>query len=101
MAASSTVVIHGTVGQDASVACEQRRRRISPQSGRALEILGHAIDYLTGEYMYEGGTFNLGDSQVQAVLLLMEANREIYLACPGKPTLKDRCLLWLGLKRAA
>ena len=28
-----------------------RRRRISPQAGHALEILGHAIEYLTDEFV--------------------------------------------------
>jgi hypothetical protein len=68
-----------------------RRRRISPQAGRALEILGHAIDYLTDEYVLHGGTFCARDPQLQAVQLLMALNRQVYFECPEVPTLKERC----------
>ncbi len=33
----------------------RRRRRISPQAGHALEILGHAIEYLADEYVHQAG----------------------------------------------
>jgi hypothetical protein len=72
-----------------------RRRRISMQAGQALEKLGHAIDYLTDEYIYEGGTFNRSDAKLQAVEMLMAINREIYFACPEVPTLGDRWYAWL------
>jgi hypothetical protein len=78
------------------------RRRISPQSGRALEILGHAIEYLTDEYVHEsiqaGRTVCAQDAQVQAVQLLMKLNRQIYLDCPVVPSFGERCraLLQLG-----
>lgn len=74
-----------------------RRRRITPQAGRALEILGHAIEYLTDEYIYRGGQFYPGDPEVQAVQLLAATNRAIYLACPEVPTLGERCLRLLGI----
>jgi len=67
-----------------------KRRRISPQAGHALEILGHAIDYLTDEYVYAGGTFSVRDAQLQAIHLLMAVNRQIYFECPEAPTLADR-----------
>ena len=68
----------------------QCRRRISAQAGRALEILGHAIDYLADEYVHEGGSFSAHDGQVEAVQLLMAVNRQIYLDCPVRPTMADR-----------
>ena len=77
-----------------------RRRRISTEAGRGLEILGHAIEYLADEYMYEGGQINLADPRVQAVLLLMEKNRDIYFACPEVPTLGERLRSWLQLLAA-
>jgi hypothetical protein len=67
-----------------------RRRRISPEAGHALEKLGHAIEYLTDEFVHEGGSLSANDPQVQAVQLLMAVNRQIYLACPVVPTLRDR-----------
>lgn len=68
-----------------------KRRHISPEAGHALEILGHAIDYLTDEYVYAGGTFSARDAQLQAIQLLMAINREIYFECPEVPSLADRC----------
>jgi len=76
-----------------------RRRRITPQAGHALEILGHAIEYLTDEYIYRGGQFYPGDPEVQAVQLLAAVNRAIYLECPEVPTLGERCLWLLGIGR--
>jgi hypothetical protein len=75
------------------------RRRIDPRSGRALEILGHAIEYLADEYVHEGGSLCAHNSQVQALQLLMAANRAIYFACPEVPTLGERLRRWLGLAR--
>lgn len=76
-----------------------RRRQITPQAGRALEILGHAIEYLTDEYVHEGGAFAPEDSQWQAVQLLMGANRQIYLACPVELTFWERVRSRLRLHR--
>lgn len=67
-----------------------RRRRISPEAGHALEILGHAIEYLTDEFVCAGGSVCARNAQVEAVQLLMRLNREIYLGCPEVPTLGDR-----------
>ena len=67
-----------------------RRRSISPSAGRALEILSHAIEYLTDEFIYAGGSLSSNSPQLQAVQLLMAVNREIYMDCPEVPTLKER-----------
>ena len=77
-----------------------RRRRISPEAGRALEILGHAIEYLTDEFVYAGGSFSAHDPQVEAVQLLMGLNREIYFDCPEVTTFADRCRALLHLRTA-
>lgn len=76
------------------------RRRISPQAGHALEILGHAIEYLTDEYVHAGGEFSARDGEVQAVQLLMKLNRQIYLDCPAVPSLAERCRALLHLRPA-
>lgn len=73
------------------------RRRITPEAGRALEILGHSIEYLTDEFVHEGGTLGARDSRLDAIRLLMSLNREIYYACPVVPTFAERCLAFLGL----
>lgn len=77
-----------------------RRRRISPQAGHALEILGHAIEYLTDEYVHAGGSFSAHDGQVEAVQLLMAVNRQIYFDCPEVPSLGERWRSLLHLRTA-
>jgi hypothetical protein len=70
-------------------------RHISPQAGRALEILGHSIEYLIDEADFEGKPFNDGDPRCQAVKLLMALNREIYFECPEVPSLLETCRSFL------
>lgn len=65
-------------------------RRISPPAGHALEILGHAIEYLTDEFVHAGAALSARDAQVEAVQLLMALNRQIYFSCPEIPTLGDK-----------
>ncbi|MGH9563420.1 MAG: hypothetical protein ACRD3S_18350, partial [Terracidiphilus sp.] len=76
------------------------RRRISPEAGRALEILGHAIEYLTDEFVHAGWSFSAKGPQVEAVELLMSLNREIYFKCPEVPSLADRLRGWMHLRTA-
>jgi hypothetical protein len=73
------------------------RRRISPEAGHALEILGHAIDYLTDEYIHRGGQFRAGDTELIAIDLLMKANRTVYFECPVIPGFRERCLRFFGI----
>lgn len=77
-----------------------RPRRISPEAGRALEILGHAIDYLTDEFVHAGGTFSAQDPQVKAVELLISLNRKIYFECPEVPTFAERLRAWMHPRTA-
>ena len=72
-----------------------RRRHISPEAGHAIEILGHAIEYLTDEYIHEGRTFSANDEALQAVQLLMALNRQIYFECPVVPTFRERLRAFL------
>lgn len=80
--------------------CRSRRRRISPEAGRALEILGHAIEYLSDEFVHSGGTLSALNAQVEAVQLLMAINRKIYLACPEVPGLGERWRALLHMREA-
>jgi hypothetical protein len=77
-----------------------RRRRITPQAGRALEILGHAIEYLADEFVYQGGSFSAHDAQLEAVQLLMALNRQVYFECPEIPSFGERCRALLHLHTA-
>ncbi|MGO8757428.1 MAG: hypothetical protein ACLQG3_04820 [Terracidiphilus sp.] len=75
------------------------RRKISPQAGRALEILGHAIEYLADEFVQAGGSCSAHDAQVEAMQLLMGINRQIYFDCPAVPSFGERwrALLHFGV----
>ena len=50
----------------------QGKRLITPEAGRALELLGHAIEYLADEYMLETKNLSPTDPQVAAILLRSE-----------------------------
>lgn len=73
-----------------------RRRRIDHAAGSALEILGHAIEYLADEYAHAGGSPAADDPQVLAMQILMARNREIYFSCPVVPTFAERVRGWFA-----
>ncbi len=66
------------------------RRRMTLESGRAIERLGHAIEYLTDEYVHDGCEGGLKSPRVDAIQLLMSLNRQVYCECPIVPTLSQR-----------
>jgi hypothetical protein len=71
------------------------RRRTTPEAGFALEILGHAIEYLADEYVHEAGllpSIHSGDPRMEAIQLLMAANRQVYYSCPVVPPLYRRVM---------
>jgi hypothetical protein len=76
------------------------RRRIDPQAGHALEILGHAIEYLTDEFIHNAVGFPANHGELEAVQLLMAVNRQIYFACPEAPSFGERCRSFLHLHPA-
>jgi hypothetical protein len=90
--------------QNGSCGNKSQRRKISYQEGHALEILGHAIEYLADEYALECRSRNAVNhaktGPVQAIELLMARSREIYLAGEPVPTFAERVRLWLGFARA-
>lgn len=67
-----------------------QRRSISPKSGRALELLSHAIEYLTDEYVQHAEALSTEDAELQAIQLLMELNRQVYFECPPVLTFAQR-----------
>jgi hypothetical protein len=77
-----------------------RRRRITPQAGRALEILGHAIEYLTDEFVHRGQEISPRSSELEAVQVLMALNRQVYYECPEVVTMSDRLRSMLHLRAA-
>ena len=82
----------------------RRPRKISPEAGRGIEMLGHAIEYLADEFTLDSMDRILRAEpgmhpRLQAIELLKARNREIYLSCPEAPTLQERLRGWVcGLK---
>jgi hypothetical protein len=74
------------------IARTNRRRQISPQRGKALEVLGHAIEYLADEFALRGlwTSMPAEDPQVRAMQILMAASRGVYYECPIVPRLAER-----------
>jgi hypothetical protein len=74
------------------------RRQTTPEAGLGLEVLGHAIEYLADEYVHEVDLLSFSlrrDPRVEAIQLLMAANRQVYYACPLVPSFPPRLsLLW-------
>lgn len=67
------------------------RRRITPEVGRGLEKLGHALAYLEDEFVFNNRWEVSEDSgRIEAIQLLASINRELYLKCGVEPTLRDR-----------
>jgi hypothetical protein len=66
------------------------RRRITPEAGRGLEKLGHALEYLADEFLHDGCRFAEDSGRVQAIQLLASLNRQIYLACGVEPGIRQR-----------
>jgi hypothetical protein len=75
-------------GHAVEVSRPARRRRIDFEAGRALEVLGHAIEYLADEFVHDGASPD--DCRLHAIQILMAANREIYFSCPKAPSLLER-----------
>jgi hypothetical protein len=64
---------------------KMKRRSITPETGRALVTLGHALEYLTDEFVHEGGSFTANRGQIDAIQLLIRLNRQVYMSCPEAP----------------
>ena len=77
-----------------------RRRHITPQAGHALEILGHAIEYLTDEFVHAGALFSANRPELEAIQLLMAKNRQVYFECPEVLGLGERFRSLLHLHHA-
>lgn len=67
------------------------RRRITPGAGKALEILAHALEYLSDECAASDATEPWLRAQVDAIKLLKDLNLGIYMQCPEAPTAAARC----------
>lgn len=61
------------------------RRMLTREQGRALEMIGHAVDYLNDCYLYEGDEeelINIGGSSSDAIQILVSLRRQILQSVP-------------------
>jgi hypothetical protein len=91
-------------GRSSAAVRSQRPRQVSSEAGRAIEMLGHAIEYLSDEFALNCMDRILGTEpglhpRLRAIELLKKLNREIYLSCPEAPTMKERLQAWMRFKR--
>lgn len=64
-------------------------RQPSKRQGKALEILGHAVEYLMDSHvLFECGGGDRED--IEAIQLLMQLNLEIFEECPEIVPFKQR-----------
>lgn len=84
----SSAAVHVTPG------VRSVHRHICPESGHALEILSHAIEYLTDELVVAPGSLDADHGRIEAIELLMSVNRRIYNDCPEIPPLAQRVSAW-------
>jgi hypothetical protein len=94
----------GTRLQLAPPAGPRIRRRLTPEAGKGLEILGHAIEYLADEYAVDSapkGALGSADPRVKAIQLLKALNREIYFSGTEVQPAFRRIRQWLLGARAA
>jgi hypothetical protein len=84
----------GTVGSLTLAPEQARPRRLTATQGRALEILGHAIEYLVDTRLACADEFCSPAAQ-EAIQLLSRANREVYQSNPTTAPEGNRIMRWL------
>jgi len=71
------------------------RRRSSVQQGRALEILGHAVEYLVDSRMFlVDQPTTRADAEATQILMLL--SREVFFECAAVVSPARRLRLWIA-----
>ncbi len=73
------------------------RRRGSAEQGRALEILGHAVEYLVDSRMRFNDPLAAAGER-EAIELLMRLNRAVFAECPEVVPLRRRIGQWFAAR---
>lgn len=68
------------------------RRRTTPVQGRALEILGHAIEYVVDSRLPEGGP---SAAENQAIRVLMACSRAVFEDAAAVVPVHQRVGSWI------
>jgi hypothetical protein len=71
------------------------RRRGSLEQGRALEALGHSVEYLIDSRLFDLGDHNHCNEQ-EAIQILMRMSRAVFAECPEVITLRRRLGRWVS-----
>lgn len=71
------------------------RRRASIAQGQALESIGHAVEYLVDQRMFEMNESNARADQ-EAIQILMRMSRAVFAECREVVPLGTRVSLWFG-----
>jgi hypothetical protein len=71
------------------------RRRASVQQGRALEILGHSVEYLVDSRMFMIDQPSTR-ADAEAVQILMRLSREVFSDCTEAVSPARRLRLWIN-----
>lgn len=80
--------------------CQNLRRIMTREQGRALEMIGHAVDYLNDCYLHEGDEdeiINVGGSSTEALQILISLRWQILQSLPLEEPRMHR--LWNALFR--
>jgi hypothetical protein len=70
-------------------------RRGSEEQGRALETLGHAIEYLIDSQLWRGRDYDPKNDQ-EAIQILMRLSREVFGECPEVISVRRRLKAWMA-----
>jgi hypothetical protein len=76
------------------------RRRASVQQGRALEILGHSVEYLVDSRMFMIDQPSTR-ADAEAVQILMRLSREVFSDCTEVAPPARRLRLWINSRLSA
>lgn len=93
-APTASTGVAGVSGYLSGVQEPVRLRRPTATQGRAIELLGHAIEYLVDSRLASADEFCSPAAQ-EAIHLLSRANREVYLAAPEVKSSGGRVMRWL------
>jgi hypothetical protein len=81
---------------DVAKALPLRRRRITPERGRALEKLSHAIEYLVDEQFIEGCSSQASSDLSDSIHLLCGLRQQVYMDAPEIQPISAKLRLMLA-----
>jgi hypothetical protein len=78
------------IAQSNTVDDRKCHRLTSPQARRAQKKLGHVLEYLNDEFVFEGGPFYSSDARIDAIQIVKELLRQICFESAVEPTFGER-----------